>query len=109
MVVSALAAEGMQSDVRFAESFVRSRIDKGAGPVRMRAELLARGLEDDVIENALKQYSDWWKDLALEVYQKRYGNDEPPEDFKERAKRANFMHGRGFTVEQVQHVLNPKK
>lgn len=103
-VVDALTEEGIQSDVKFAESFVRSRIERGTGPVRIRAELTVRGVEEDVIETSLAEYEDWWGDLAVEVYQKRY-HGEPPKDFSEKAKRANFLQGRGFTHEQIRYAL----
>ena len=35
-----LTDEGLQSDTRFAESFVQSRINQGKGPVRIRADLV---------------------------------------------------------------------
>jgi regulatory protein len=48
-VVEQLTEEGMQSETRFAESFVRSRIDRGVGPLRIRAELMERGVDDEVV------------------------------------------------------------
>ncbi|MDG2375806.1 MAG: regulatory protein RecX, partial [Woeseiaceae bacterium] len=42
--VDRLAEEGLQSDTRFASSFVQSRINQGKGPVRIREELKERGL-----------------------------------------------------------------
>lgn len=73
--------------------------------MRIRAELTVRGVEEDVIEASLTEYEDWWGDLALEVYQKRY-HGEPPVDFNDKAKRANFLQGRGFTHEQIRYALN---
>lgn len=83
---------------------MRSRIDRGAGPVRIRAELTVRGVEDEVIETALTEYEDWWKDLAVEVYQKRY-HGESPENFNDKARRANFLQSRGFTHEQIRYAI----
>ncbi|MBN1377947.1 MAG: regulatory protein RecX [Gammaproteobacteria bacterium] len=103
--VTALAKEGMQSDTRFAESFVRNRVDRGAGPLRVKAEMLARGLDDEIMEAALMQYKDWWKDLALEVYKKRYA-DNAPADYTEKTKRMAFLQSRGFTAEQIQYAVN---
>ena len=39
-----LTDEGLQSDTRFAESFVQSRINQGKGPQRIRADLRQRGV-----------------------------------------------------------------
>lgn len=108
-VVDQLAAEGMQSDARFAESFVRSRIDRGRGPLRIRAELIERGIEDDLIAEALLQYEDWWRDLALEAYNKRYGEDRPSGDIEERSRRSMFLQRRGFTADQIRYAIEHPK
>lgn len=108
-VVDQLAAEGMQSDARFAESFVRSRIDRGRGPLRIRAELIERGIEDDLIAEALLQYEDWWRDLALEAYNKRYGENTPSGDIEERSKRSMFLQRRGFTADQIRYAIEHPK
>ena len=42
--VHALHEEGLQSDRRFVESFVQSRINQGKGPVRIHADLGERGI-----------------------------------------------------------------
>jgi regulatory protein len=61
-------------------------------------------VEDAVIEMALAEYEDWWRDLAVEVYQKRY-HGEPPENFNDKARRANFLQSRGFTHEQIRYAM----
>ena len=47
-VVSVLRSEGLQSDQRFSESFVQSRINQGKGPVRIRQELKERGIRPEI-------------------------------------------------------------
>jgi len=42
-VLQRLADEGLQSDRRFVESFVQSRINQGKGPLRIHADLGQRG------------------------------------------------------------------
>jgi regulatory protein len=108
-VVDQLAAEGMQSDARFAEAFVRSRIERGRGPLRIRAELIERGLEDGLIAEALLQYEDWWRDLALEACNKRYGENTPSVDFDERSRRSMFLQRRGFTADQIRYAIKHPK
>jgi SOS response regulatory protein OraA/RecX len=53
----------------------------------------------------LAEFKDWWKDLALEVYKKRYGS-EVPDDYQEKTKRMAFLRGRGFTAEQINYALS---
>ncbi|HEY3487567.1 MAG TPA: regulatory protein RecX [Gammaproteobacteria bacterium] len=106
--VDQLAAAGMQSDARFAESFVRSKVDRGRGPLRIRAGLMERGIEDGIIDEALLQYEDGWRDLALEVYNKRYRGHEPPRNIQERARRSGFLQQRGFTSAQIRYAIEQK-
>ena len=73
--------------------------------MRIRAELTVRGVDSEIIDKAMADYQDWWRDLAVEVYQKRYRN-KPPKDFEEKAKRANFLQNRGFTHEHIQYALD---
>jgi regulatory protein len=109
-VVDQLSAEGMQSDARFAETFVRSRVNRGRGPLRIRAELIERGLEDEFIVEALLQYEDWWRDLALETYSKKFGESTLPGDIEERSKRSMFLQRRGFTSDQIRYAIeHPKR
>ena len=56
--LATLSEEGLQSDTRFAESFVQSRINQGKGPVRIRADLGQRGIRDGIIEAFLRSGDD---------------------------------------------------
>ena len=53
--VTQLTDEGLQSDQRFAESFVQSRINQGKGPVRIRLDLGQRGISESTIELASRK------------------------------------------------------
>jgi regulatory protein len=66
-----LSAEGLLSDARFAESFVRARRDKGYGPVRIRGELRERGVDSETIEACLDQSDVAWLRLVASVRAKR--------------------------------------
>ena len=99
-----LSAEGLLSDARFAESFVRARRDKGYGPVRIRGELRERGVDSETIEACLDQSDVAWLRLVASVRAKRFGLD-LPDDFRERARQTRFLQQRGFTAEQIRGVL----
>ncbi len=104
-VVDDLVAQGLQSDQRFAESFVRSRAQKAHGPVRIRAELSERGLERSEIERALQAESLDWLAIASRWYERRYGSD-PVTDHKERGRRQQALARRGFTSDIVRELVN---
>ena len=55
-----LADEGLLSEARYLESFVRMRANAGYGPLRIREELTQRGLPREEIEQALRDCGfDW--------------------------------------------------
>lgn len=103
--IERLAAAGLQSDERFAESYVNSRLERGDGPLRLRAGLRERGIDDILIERMLEPLSDGWEQRAREVATRRFGAGAPA-DWKERAKRARFLQGRGFPADIVRRVTD---
>jgi regulatory protein len=99
-----LAEEGLQSDTRFAESLVQSRINQGKGPVRIRADLRQRGIRDGVIEGALEEAAGDWYELAREQRVKKFG-EAVPDDFKEKARQMRFLQYRGFEQDHIQSAF----
>lgn len=61
-----LCEQGLLSESRYLESFVRSRANAGYGPLRIREELAQRGLPRADIEQALRDSGfDWSEQLEL--------------------------------------------
>lgn len=104
-VMADLTSEGLQSDTRFAESFVQSRVNQGKGPVRIRLDLGQRGINDGFIEAALEESSVDWHGLAADVRLRKFG-DRPPEDFKAKAKQMRFLQYRGFEQSHIQSAVD---
>ena len=100
-----LERDGLLQSARFVESFVTGRIRKGQGPVRIRAELAQRGIDDAGIAAGLAAAAVDWIELAMHVRTKRYG-DAAPADFKERMRQAKFLQYRGFEPDQVRAALD---
>jgi regulatory protein len=98
--LAVLASEGLQSDARFAETFVYSRFQRGAGPARIRAELRARGVGEGLIEGALVALDAEWLQQLRAVRARKFGPDLPG-DFRERARQMRFLQQRGFSNEQI--------
>ena len=99
-----LAEERLQSDRRFAESFLRQRINRGQGPMRIRQEMRQKGISDSEIDAALEEEQPDWYALAEEVYRRKFG-ELPPEDIKAKAKRSRFMQYRGFSLEHFRDYI----
>ncbi len=89
-----LAENSYQSDSRFAELVVRSRIAQGRGVVRIQAELRQHGVADDVVRSTIDTEQPDWLALALDLCRRRFRG--APADYAERVKRANFLARRGF-------------
>lgn len=103
-VVEALVGRRLQSDERYAETLVNSRIGKGQGPVRIRRDLAEQGVSPAEVDAALAAAAADWRALAREVRRRRFGAA-PPGDWDERARQARFLEYRGFTAEQIRHAL----
>lgn len=102
--ISSLRKERLVSDERFTESYVRVRINKGFGPLRIRAELGELGIGDDMIAQHLVNDDDFWFESAVAVRSKRFG-EEKPEDVKAWNKQARFLQQRGFNTGMVRKIL----
>jgi len=103
--VAQLVDDGLQSDQRFVESFIRSRITQGKGPARIRADLRGRGLNDNLIDEGLLETGQDWYQLAIEVRLKKFASL-PPEDFKEKARQMRFLQSRGFEQDHIQVAVS---
>ena len=104
-VVEQLMNEGLVSDERFTEAFVRYRSNNGRGPQRIQSELRERGVNEKIQATYLDVGDSQWFERAAQVRNKRFG-EELPEDFKERARQARFLQYRGFTSDQIREVLD---
>lgn len=99
-----LEEQGLLSDRRFAESLTRTRTSRGYGPLRVRAELTAKGVKGAAVEQALQEEQPDWLQLAREALRKKFGS-QPPQDRESRAKRYRFLAQRGFSSEQINAAL----
>ena len=99
-----LERRGLLVAARFGESFVRVRVARGQGPVRIRAELAERGIDAAEAEALLAAADIDWADAARAVRRKRFGFA-APRDFKERARQARFLEYRGFDSRQIRAAL----
>lgn len=104
-VLDRLQREGLQSDERFTEAFLRSRLYRGHGLARIKMDIRQKGIQDDMLEAAVEQSDIDWFALAREVAQRKFGSS-PATEQKDRAKRMRFLQYRGFNFEQIKYALN---
>ncbi len=98
-----LESEGLVSDQRFTETFARSRVSRLYGPLKIRAELIKRGVDSSLINHVLHEYEGRWLQSAQQWIRKRIG---PELDRKEKARLYRSSTSRGFTHEQVMQALD---
>ncbi|NIA26786.1 MAG: regulatory protein RecX [Desulfobulbaceae bacterium] len=103
--IERLIDDGLQSDQRFAEAFIQSRINQGKGPTRIRADLSQRGVRDSVIDDGLYEAGQNWRALARDVREKKFGVTLPV-DFKEKARQMRFLQYRGFEPDHIQSAVS---
>ncbi|MCO6414453.1 MAG: regulatory protein RecX [Thiogranum sp.] len=104
-LLAELTGSGLLSDRRFAEAYVRGRVERGYGPQRIQAELRERGIRGSLADEMLEAWSGTWLESAREQRGKRFGTGFP-EDFAARARQMRFLQQRGFTGEQIRAVFN---
>ncbi len=106
-VLDELTQLGYLSNERYAEMIVRSRFEKGHGPVRIRLELKQKGIESALVSESLDAFDADWFALAATVQRKRFG--ESPVDMAARAKQMRFLSSRGFSSDQIDYALSGRE
>jgi regulatory protein len=102
-LVFQLEKENLVSDQRFAESFLRSRVQRHQGPLKIKAELRGKGVADAIISDALETMSGEWAALAAQWLTKYHSGDF---SFKDKQKYYRRLVNRGFTHSQAMDALN---
>ena len=105
VVIDEFALQGWQSDSRYAESYARSRIQKGYGPAWISYELKKKGIEAVDLEDIICKTAGSWMELLEQVYTKKYGHDLRI-DRNEWAKRSRFLMQRGFSGTMISALFD---
>lgn len=103
-VIDDLTRQRLLSDTRFAEAFIRSRAERGQGPIRLKAELRQLQIPAEQIETQLQAAGVDWTELARGVRLRKFGN-QPANTLSERAKQVRFLQYRGFTAAHIRAAL----
>lgn len=128
--VGKLTNEGLQSDRRLAEAFIRARTNRGQGPVKIKMELRNKQVSDEIITTSFEECGVDFSALAQSVAVRKFRDvlrkvvvSEEPElqepelqepevqepealniealDVKTKARISRFMQQRGFSYEHI--------
>jgi len=98
-VLDSLLSRKQLSDERFAEERARS-LSRKFGPAKIRHDLRARGIAEELID---RLSSDGELERARAIYLKKFPSKS--ENQQERARRARFLQGRGFSADVIQRLV----
>ncbi len=100
-----LTARGWLDDQKFCLSYVRYRVQRGQGPLKIIHELKLKGVAPHIIFEELQNYDAQWLQLCENVLEKKYAGKITP-TLNEKAKRYRFLNTRGFPVEIISQLLD---
>jgi len=102
-ILDALVQKKQLSDQRYAEERVRS-LSRKYGAARIRQDLKAKGVDRETIERIS---SEGELERASGILSRKYRA--PAATREERAKRARFLQGRGFSYDVIRQALETLK
>lgn len=96
--LSELESLGYLDDARFAARFAEQRSAGGHGPLSIRSKLSQRGVQGDLISEAITSLSCDWSEVAAEALERKFTlaqlNDT---DDRVRGRIARFLQSHGFS------------
>lgn len=102
-VLAELQSCHLQSDSRFAESYVRNHAAR-LGAARLRQTLKTKGVTGELIEAQLAQdVLPGEFERARAVWSRKFSS--APADARDWARQARFLQGRGFAGDIIRQVL----
>ncbi|HET7596188.1 MAG TPA: recombination regulator RecX [Burkholderiales bacterium] len=95
-------ARGWLREARVAEQVIHARRGR-FGSARIREELLARGVAEEVVASMLSELRAGDLEAAIAVWRRKFRT--PPTTSAERARQIRFLQGRGFALETILKVI----
>ncbi len=108
----------LASDRRYCESYLRRGLEKGKGPVRLRRELMEKGVSEELVREGLEEFLDKDQErsramekarkvLGLDGFGTTFGEEEPAPRIEERdlARAARRLASLGYRSEVVYDVI----
>ena len=106
--IDEFSSKNIQSDIRFTEEFIRSRLKKNKGPQLILSELITRGISDNMIHKKISEisYQEWCKAAFLALNKKLNGSSV---SIEHKDKIYSFLISRGFDHKMIKYAMDEQK
>ena len=106
--IDEFSSKNIQSDIRFTEEFIRSRLKKNKGPQLILSELITRGISDNIIHKKISEisYQEWCKAAFLALNKKLNGSSV---SIEHKDKIYSFLISRGFDHKMIKYAMDEQK
>lgn len=101
-LIEDLVRRGWLSEQRVVEQIIHARRGR-LGSLRIRRELLDKGVAEELVSDAMKQLREGDSAAARALWVRKFGKI--PEDAAARAKQVRFMLSRGFALETILRIM----
>ena len=101
--ISKLKEEGLISNQRYAEAYIRSRFHSGFGPIRIKYELEKKGVIESIIKTAFQETDLDWDDKLKSEFKKKYESNDMKSSNDN--KISKFFLYRGFDLEKISKLI----
>lgn len=95
---------GYQSDERFTEMYIRSRVNAGDGPFKIKISLREKGICESLALAVLDAQGIDWREQAKSVKEKRFGLE--CDSQQQLAKQIRYLKNKGFYQDDIQAVVS---
>ena len=95
---------GLQSDQRYTEDYIRSRVERGYGPLRIAMELRQRGVAEAQISDCMETCDVDWVERIRAVRSKKFG-PAVPANYTAIMKQSGFLKYRGFSADHIRKLF----
>lgn len=104
-VLDRCQADGYQSDQRFAQMLIRSKVDQGYGLLRILQEGKRKGLDEALLKEHIQEQALDWFELAVALCKRKFKDKKDKHDRKLYEKRMRYLLTRGFSFEQAKNAI----
>jgi regulatory protein len=103
-LLAQLVNENLLSDERFAEAFIRSRMNKGYGPVKISYELTLKGISNAIIAYNIQLNDENWFASIQKAWNKKFSGTESKSS-QDKIKQFRYLYQRGFNSDQIKSFI----